>query len=280
MAWHTTADVDEFLGTAGEFLRSRPVENTVMLTLAETLQRRGPRVYGPEDPHFGWWTSAEGVVEGALLQTPPYPLLLSRVPPDAVPAAAELLADRSLPGVNALSADADAFAEAWQRITGCAAKIGRQSRLYRLDRLIPPSPFAAGAGRVAGEADRPLLVEWFVAFHGDIGEAARAVDEMVDDRLSYGGLTFWEVDGRPVALAGVSQPAGGTVRVSAVYTPREVRGRGYGAAVTATVTQAALDAGADDVVLFTDLANPTSNALYQRLGYRPVEDRSVVEFTA
>ena len=70
------------------------------------------------------------------------------------------------------------------------------------------------------------------------------------------------------------------VRVLAVYTPPEHRGRGYGGAVTAAVTQAALDAGADDVVLFTDLANPTSNALYQRLGYRPIEDRAVVEFTS
>jgi predicted GNAT family acetyltransferase len=66
--------------------------------------------------------------------------------------------------------------------------------------------------------------------------------------------------------------------VIAVYTPPGLRGRGYGGAVTAAVTRAALDAGAEDVVLFTDLANPISNALYQRLGYRPVEDRSLVEF--
>ena len=280
MGWHTTTDVDEFLGVAGDFLRSRPVENTVMLTLAGTLQRRGPHVYGPEDPYYGWWTSADGAVEGALLQTPPYPLLLSVAPADAVPAAADLLSDRFLPGVNGLVADADAFAAAWQRRTGSATKPGRRSRLYRLDRLTPPSPMPAGAARVAGDGDRAQLVDWFHAFHADIHEEARAVDEMVDDRLSYGGLTVWEVDGRPVSMAGVSRPEGGAVRVNAVYTPPQMRGRGYGAAVTSTVTQAALDAGADDVVLFTDLANPTSNALYQRLGYRPVEDRSVVEFTA
>ena len=80
-------------------------------------------------------------------------------------------------------------------------------------------------------------------------------------------------------MAGVTRTGGGHgPRRTAVYTPPEQRGRGYGGAVTAAVTRAALDAGADDVVLFTDLANPTSNALYQRLGYRPVEDRTVVEF--
>jgi predicted GNAT family acetyltransferase len=81
-------------------------------------------------------------------------------------------------------------------------------------------------------------------------------------------------------MAGISRPEAGMVRVAAVYTPPEVRGRGYGGAVTAAVTRSALDAGAAHVVLFTDLANPTSNALYQRLGFRPVEDRTVVEFTA
>jgi predicted GNAT family acetyltransferase len=70
------------------------------------------------------------------------------------------------------------------------------------------------------------------------------------------------------------------VRVMAVYTPREHRARGYAGAATTAVTRAALDAGADDVVLFTDQSNPTSNALYQRLGYIPIEDRQTVEFPA
>ena len=48
--------------------------------------------------------------------------------------------------------------------------------------------------------------------------------------------------------------------------------------VTAAVSQAALGAGVREVVLYTDLANPTSNALYQRLGYRPVEDRVIFSF--
>jgi predicted GNAT family acetyltransferase len=63
-----------------------------------------------------------------------------------------------------------------------------------------------------------------------------------------------------------------------VYTPPERRGRGYAGATTAAVSQAALDAGVREVVLYTDLANPVSNALYERLGYRGVEDRVILSF--
>jgi RimJ/RimL family protein N-acetyltransferase len=279
MGWHTTTNADEFLGTAGDFLRTRPVENTVPLTVAATVRDRGPHHYAAGNPLFGWFTDDSGAVTGAFLQTPPWPLLLTVVPDGSVPALADLLADRPLPGVNALTADAEAFAEQWCARTGAQAAKGRQSRLFRLDRLTPPDP-PPGAARVAGPDDRPLLIDWIHAFHRDIGEPSRSVEDLVDDKLSHRGLTLWEVDGTPVAMAGTTRPEAGMVRVLAVYTPRELRRHGYGGAVTAAVTRAALDAGADDVVLFTDLANPTSNALYQRLGYRPVEDRSLVEFTA
>jgi predicted GNAT family acetyltransferase len=81
-------------------------------------------------------------------------------------------------------------------------------------------------------------------------------------------------------MAGTQRSVAGVVRLGPVYTPPAERRRGFGGAVTAAVSQAALVAGATDVVLFTDLANPTSNALYQRLGYRPVEDRVLLELTA
>jgi RimJ/RimL family protein N-acetyltransferase len=277
MSWHTTKSADEFLDRAGAFLRSRPVENTVPLTVTETLRQRGLHHFAPAEPLFGWYASGDGPVEGAFLQTPPWPLLLTTVPAGSMPALAEVLADRPLPGVNGLTADTVAFADAWQARTGVRVRPGRQSRLFRLDRLTPP-PAPAGTARVAGPDDHAVLLDWFTRFHTDIGEEPRGVADALENTLSYGGMTLWEVDGKPVAMAGVTRPDSGMVRVIAVYTPPGLRGRGYGGAVTAAVTRAALDAGAEDVVLFTDLANPTSNALYQRLGYRPVEDRSLVEF--
>jgi len=82
----------------------------------------------------------------------------------------------------------------------------------------------------------------------------------------------------PVSLAGRNRTAGGQARIGPVYTPPDLRGRGFGGAATAAITQAALDDGAEGVVLFTDLANPTSNTLYQRLGYRPISDWTVFRF--
>ena len=79
-------------------------------------------------------------------------------------------------------------------------------------------------------------------------------------------------------MAVLSRQVAGVCRVSTVYTPPDRRQRGYGGAVTAAVSQQALEAGAAEVVLYTDLANPTSNALYQRLGYQPLEDRAVWSF--
>jgi RimJ/RimL family protein N-acetyltransferase len=276
MSWQSTQSVDDFLDTAGDFLRSRPVENTLLLTIAHTIQVRGVHAFGTDTPIFGWLSDGTG----AFLQTPPHPLLLSAMPPGRVPELAELLAKRPLPGVNALTADADAFAARWREVTGAGTEVAMRTRLFRLDALLPP-PAPAGSARVAGPADRDLLIDWLRAFQQDVSGGTRENNaEVVDDKLSYGGLTLWEVDGRPVSLAGVTRDEAGATRVAPVYTPPEQRGRGYGAAVTAAVTRAALDAGADDVVLFTDVTNPTSNALYERLGYRPVEDRTVVEFKA
>jgi predicted GNAT family acetyltransferase len=279
MAWHITDSVDEFDRVAGGFLRSRPVEHTVPLTLVDTLRKRGPHFYGAGDPYFGWWRDDDGGVGGAFLRTPPFPLYLTMAP--AVPELVDLLADRPLPGVNGLARDAEIFADAWRRRSGSTAVAGHRARLYRLDALVPPAPPPPGRPRVADARDRDLLVAWMTAFQAEIGQVGFSdVEQSVDDKLSHDGLILWEVDGSPVSVAGGSRIEAGMVRVMAVYTPKELRGHGYAGAVTSAVSQAALDDGADHVVLFTDLANPTSNALYQRLGYRPIEDRTVLEFTS
>jgi predicted GNAT family acetyltransferase len=154
-----------------------------------------------------------------------------------------------------------------------------RSRLYRLGALAWPDPGPRGAPRVAGERDRDLLAGWFEAFALEVdGGAPQDHTAAVDERLGYGGITVWEAGGAPVSVAGITRAVAGMVRVGPVYTPPALRGRGYAGGVTAAVSQAALDAGATDVVLYTDLANPTSNALYERLGYRPVEDRVVLSF--
>jgi len=277
--WELTEDVEAFAGTAGDFLKSRPVEHTVFLTLVDTLRRRGLHAYGSEAPIFGSWRTDGGATDGVLLQTPPYPMMFSRLPAGAVAAALDAVAGRPLPGVNMVTADADEFVAGWRERTGADARTGLRARLYRLAELIPPPP-PGGHSRVAAASDRELLLRWYRAFHDELGDVREADhDALVDDRLSHGDITLWEVDGVPVSTASRSRPDAGMVRVVMVYTPPEFRGHGYAAAVTATASRTALDQGATDVVLFTDLDYPTSNGVYQRIGYRPVLDRVVMEFS-
>jgi predicted GNAT family acetyltransferase len=143
-----------------------------------------------------------------------------------------------------------------------------------------PAPQPAGKARVAGMADLPLVRAWFAAFERDSGAGGAVNPKLIEDRLSNGRVLLWEMEGEPVSLAGRTPTVAGVSRIGPVYTPTTHRRRGYGAAVTAELTRATLDAGADQMVLFTDLANPTSNGVYQRIGYRPVSDRLVLDFSA
>ncbi|MFE0174246.1 GNAT family N-acetyltransferase [Streptomyces sp. NPDC059002] len=282
-AWQLTTDLDAFLARAEKFLHSAPAPHTALLSVTDTLRVRGLQAYGEGEPLFGTYADGDGTVRGALVRTPPHRLSLSPLDPEAVDALARRLADVSpdLPGVATESATAEAFARAWEKHTGATAAPSMSQRLYRLGTLTPPEPAPPGGPRVATAADRELLVRWHREFGEAIGERA-AMDSgaWADSRIAYGGATFWETpDGTPVAMAGVTRRTAGQVRVAPVYTPADLRGRGYGGAVTVAVTRAALDAGAAEVLLFTDLDNPTSNVLYQRIGYRPVRDFGQYDFT-
>lgn len=274
MTWELSEDVEQFAGTAGEFLRSRPVQHTTLLTVIDAVRRRGPHAYGPDDPAYGCWRTDAGTVDGVLVHTPPYAMGFSALPPEALPPALDVIAGRRPTGVNFRSADADFFVDQWQRRAGQAPTVLVRTRLYRLDELTPPTP-PAGQARTAGPPDRELLLRWSAEFHDAIGKPAGRPE--VDEWIGHGLTSLWEVDGAPVAMANRSLPDAGMIRIRAVYTPADQRGKGFGGAVTVAATRAALDTGASEVVLFTDQANPTSNGLYQRLGYRPVEDRTVVE---
>jgi GNAT superfamily N-acetyltransferase len=281
MPWFLSDSLPEYAATVAGLLSERPAEHTILLGAMETLRAAGPAAFGAVAPLFGWWPGPDGEVSAAFLHTPPFPVVLTSVPgPDAAVALAQVLTarGRTVGGVNADPGGAEAFARAWHEVTGDAIGLHMRNRLFRLGELRWPDPCPAGQARVAGPADRSLLIAWSEAFHREAQSGPEDLVSMVDDRLSYQGLTLWEDARQPVSMAGLTRMAAGQVRVGPVYTPPGLRGKGYGGAVTCAVSQAARDAGAGQVLLFTDLANPTSNALYRRLGYQPVEDRAVWSF--
>ncbi|MEU6836695.1 GNAT family N-acetyltransferase [Streptomyces rubiginosohelvolus] len=269
MTWTFTPDVDVFLTSAGPSLAARPVEHTVALSVTERLRRSGAHHYGDDDPVLGWWRGPDGAVAGTLVRTPPHVALLTAVPAEAVePLVESLGAGPDLDGVNA---DRDIAALLAARQPGY--RTVQEQRLYRLGALRPPSPAPEGRARAATRADRALLVAWVRGFADATGQSKSSAEWLVDEGTERGSLTLWESGGTPVALAGRTRMLAGTVRVTLVFTPPEFRGRGYGAAVTAESSRAALAEGAAEVLLFTDLANPTSNGVYLRIGYEPVADR-------
>ncbi|WP_405972556.1 GNAT family N-acetyltransferase [Streptomyces sp. NBC_00988] len=280
--WDITGDLDQFLTRAGEFLRSRPALHTVHLTVTAALRSRGLRMYGEGEPVFGA-LERDGEVRAAFFRTPPGRLMLT---PLAAEEAIELVSQLALrgdelPGVMGELDTASTFAEAWASRTGALCELHARQRLYRLGDLTIPQPPPPGRPRVATAKDREQLMRWYVEFAEAIGESGTSQNpgEWADSRIAYGGITLWETpDGTPVSMAGLTPKVAGQVRVAPVYTPADLRGRGYAGAVTAEVSRMARAAGADEVLLFTDLANPTSNALYQRIGYRPVEDFAGYDF--
>ncbi|WP_435270124.1 GNAT family N-acetyltransferase [Streptomyces sp. 1222.5] len=279
--WHLTEDLDGFLARAGDFLHSRPALHTVPLTVTEALRTRGMDAYGTEAPVFGWLERA-GEVRAVFFRTPPRrPYLTPLTPEEADSLAAHMARlGRPLPGVSADHYTATAFAKAWQRHTGAMPTLHERERLYRLGTLTPPEPLPEGRGRIAGEQDRERLIRWHREFIADIGGTPAADNgSWADTRIAHGRVTVWEtLDGTPVSMAGVTPMVAGQIRVAPVYTPAHLRGRGYAGAATVEASRTALAAGAVEVLLFADLANPTSNGLYQRIGYRPVTDFAVYDF--
>jgi uncharacterized protein len=180
-----------------------------------------------------------------------------------------------VPGTTAPVDVAEAFAQAWCPPRGLRSQVAVAERIYRLERVIPPVGVSGGV-RVGTTADRDLLVEWVDAFLAEALER-RTVEEaaiLVDRSFRAGTRTWylWEDGGRPVSVAASAGPTPNGIRIGPVYTPPDLRRHGYASAVTATASQIELDKGRRFIFLFTDLSNPTSNKIYQQIGYEPVID--------
>ncbi len=227
----------------------------------------------------GWVAVSGGDVVGAAVRTPPHNVVLAR-PTDerALIALAQAIEDDDVPGVVGAVPEIDAFATALAERYDATLETRFEQGVYALEELVSPPP-TKGAMRPADAADRALVLEWVEAFssealHDDVtGDTAR-LERSVDARLAGGdaGFALWEVDGRPVSLVGFGGPTPNGIRIGPVYTPPQERGHGYASALTAAVSAEQLTRGRRFCFLYTDLANPTSNAIYVRIGYRRVCD--------
>ncbi len=264
-----------FLDRAGPWLLHAEAEHSLVLGVAARLAA-APAAPGPA-PLFAT-VERDGAVVGVALRTPPHKLVLSQMPPGAVPLVAEA-AERfeALPAVLGPLDVALAFGQEWARRRPVTPRLGMRQRIFEVTRLVPPARPAEGRARLAGPDDLDLVAGWIGAFHDEAGGTPADPRGWAEQHTSAGDVLLWD-DGTPAAMAARLARSPNGARVGAVYTPPARRGRGYASAVVAALTRRLLDGGLRFCSLYTDLANPTSNGIYRRLGYVPVADVADVDF--
>lgn len=169
----------------------------------------------------------------------------------------------------------EAFVAEWHRLGGTPCRLGMAQRIYKITKVMIPENIEGECRRVTMQ-DLDLMHEWEYAFcceavphDGITREQAR---KNAENRIHVAQPYFWCVKGQPVSMAVLQRPTPRGISVGLVYTPPELRGHGYASAITAAVSRIGLEMGKDFCVLYTDLTNPTSNSIYQRIGYVPVCD--------
>jgi hypothetical protein len=273
---HRPPDARSFLAEAGPFLGEREAEHNLLLGICSSLLR-DPEPFGRGPTYFAIVLDGDRVI-GAALRTPPHNVVLSET--DDPAAIGPLVLDAhdalgSVPGVMGPSLGASAFARGWCELSGGAATHRMANRIYQASHAAPPDG-VPGAVRAYREDDHDLTIRWLDAF---VREALpdQVMDDPSEDVLRRrlvdpdGGVRFWDVEGKPVSLAsfGTRTPHG--IRVGPVYTPPGLRGNGYASALVGRMTAELLGLHRF-CFLFTDLANPTANNIYQRIGYEAVSD--------
>jgi RimJ/RimL family protein N-acetyltransferase len=278
MGWTFTSDPEVYAANALPLLLREPASNTVALTVLDTL--RAGQGFSDQPPTLAWYTEHDQVT-GAVSMTPPYGILLAQLPAGSEQGLVEELHVRGIavPDAHGAVETVRRFTACWLAGTALTAQTLFEQRLFRLDELVPPDPMPAGSGRLVTADDLDLLMDWMQAFQDEAEQRSSPSRPMHARRVELELFWFWlDEQGDPVSVAGRNVTIAGVSRVGPVYTPPEHRKRGYAAGVTAACTQHALDTGAEQLVLTTDVKNPTSNGVYERLGYRHIEDRLILRY--
>lgn len=270
------ADANQFYERVLPFLGAREAEHNLLLGVIRGVQIGE---YTEHSPYLGC-IEADNRVIAVIVRTPPHHVLLSLMdtPHNIIPLIVEDMRHEyvSLSGVSGAKFDARLFAETWEAATGQPFWLSAKQRIYKLTQVTFPQHMA-GELRWATEADFDMLVNWYIGFIIDAGltittpdRAQSVVRRYLDADPKERRLAIWQVDGVPVSMSGYMGSTPNGMRVGAVYTPAEHRKKGYASACVAHLSQHILDMGKQFCFLFTDLANPTSNHIYQTIGYLPI----------
>ena len=271
-------NVKTFYGDVFDVLMGDEAKNMIIL---------GNLIIGYEGKDtFGWrdpanWVMATvsdgGEVRLVALMTPPYNITMYATDEAAVKCLADGLVSRKIPvpGVVAEKSLAQAFALAYCSAKNMTHSITYSQRIYELRAVNPDVP-KIGRFRASSEQDLSFLPYWTEDFsNGKVGENI----EPYRYHVSLGKLYVLEHDGMAVSIAKITREMANSVGIGFVYTPPYLRGRGYASSVVAHISQLCLDRGFMSCILYTDLANPTSNSIYQKIGYMPICDSLEIAFS-
>jgi predicted GNAT family acetyltransferase len=269
----------EFLAVAEPELLRDEAKNNLILGIAGRV--RGGRSYGDRPPVFVT-VDAKGELIAAAIRTPPHPLIVHCADGrhDALdPLVDHLLsADPGLPGVNGEAPTAAAFARRWMERSNVRSRLGMQMSIYALHEVDHPVG-VPGRMRLAREEDVDLLAGWMLRFYEEAVPDDPPIDpaQTVRRFMESGAMAVWDHEG-VVSMAGSSRGTANGATVSAVYTPSGNRGNGYASACVAGLCGLLLERGSAFCTLYADLSNPTSNKIYQRIGFRLVSESAVYRF--
>jgi predicted GNAT family acetyltransferase len=275
---HIFQDCQQYIDTCTAFMAADPFTTNVIGVHVSGILA-GSRIQGANDIFIAL-LDLNNVV-GMAMHTPPHNLFISRMSGTAASELAKFLfkSNHAIPGVTGEKTAVTAFKETWNDLTHTITAVLTQTRMYRLDRLSTPTG-VEGSARAATSKDIDLVRQWLTDFTNEATphNLAHDIDITSKRRINGGEIQLWANEREIVSLAGCSSAVCGVSRIGPVYTPKEFRGHGYGSAVTAAATQSAFDRGAQYVALYTDLSNPTSNAIYQSIGYIPDHDGQECSF--
>lgn len=267
MSLERIGDDAAFRSAIAPLISADPARCTIVATVSAQRAIHGPF---PGDVRYVVRDGFAGIV-GAALRTPPWPLTaITGTGFDAQAARVLAAGDPECGGLTGPLTTVVRFGPLLGAALGRPGRQGMAMWLYRLGEL--HSPAATSGEAVQTGPDRVDSTRRLIAgFAAALGQPLPEQD--VEQQLAAGRrFLLWLDSGEPVALAGHSPVIAGSARISYVYTVPAARGRGFGAAVTAAAVESARAAGAAEIVLFADQANPTSNGIYERLGFDRVDE--------
>ena len=258
----------EFLDRAEAWLCLNEPAHNLTLGIAYALVEGDARY---EKPTLLATIERAGEVVGTAFRTPPHKLCITDLPLDAIAPLVQVVTDLypTIPAILGPQEAATAVAKQWSEVRGHQFRAGRGQGIYAATEVHFPVNPPAGTLRLAEEADYDLLVEWMNGFVAYTGHSYTQVEPLIRIRLDQGGMYLWD-DGEPRCMVAVAGQTPTGIRVGPVYTPDAYRGRGYASIATARLTAKMLTSGRKSCFLYTDLANPTSNSIYMKIGYEHV----------